>query len=129
MRAMVTASRPSRAVSTTQPQRPSELWAARRTRSSLSATRTRRPLNGGGGAGQVEGFGAGVGAEVTAAGGGDVAGDPVALGQGAQLAAGGVGDHAVLQEDLEPAGGRVEQADLEELVAEQVAGEPADVAL
>ena len=78
---------------------------------------------------EVVGVVPGVGAEVTLAGGGDVAGDALALGARRQRPGSGLGDHALLQEGLEPAGLRIEQADLDDLVMEQVAGEPADVEL
>ena len=81
-----------------------------------------------GGAGQVERVGGRVGAEVALAGGGDEAGDAVALGQGEQDAAGGLGRHALLQQRVEPAAVGVEQADLDDLVVQQVARQAADVA-
>src|SRR5438477_321509 len=128
---MVRASWPSRAVSTTQPNRPRMVWADRRRRSSLSATRMRRPLSRGWGPAALDVKGAddlvfpqdrhregaarpagpldvervrgGVGAEVALARGGHEPRDAVALRPGVEPAPGGLGRHADRQERLEQA--------------------------
>lgn len=58
-----------------------------------------------------------------------MAGDAVALGGGQQHAVACVGRHALLHERFQPARPRIEQADLDDIVMQQVAGETANVLL
>ena len=81
-----------------------------------------------GGTGEVERVGERVRGEVAIAGRRHEAGDAVAIGVGVEDAVGRLGGHALLEQRVEPAALGVEEADLDDLVMQQVPRQAADIA-